>query len=45
MNRRRFLASIPAIGIVAQEAVADCRDERGMIMPGESSEVLEITMR
>lgn len=42
MNRRQLLLcglAIPAV------SVADCRDERGMIMPDESDRFLEITLR
>lgn len=42
MDRRKFLGfslAIPAASF------ADCRDERGMIMPEESKELLEITLR
>lgn len=42
MNRRELLISIAAIPAVAS---ADCRDENGMIGPGESSECLDLTIR
>lgn len=45
MNRRELLCSIVGVTLCSLEATADCRDDKGMIGPGESKELLEITLR